>query len=325
MASAFLSDFLPHRLLQRFFPRHVGPAPSRNAYFHLRNIYILPTLAGLGLLCIVALTLIAAINFQNSMIYIVCFWLASLLVINILYTFRNLSGLHLELLGTEPCFAGQNCLIRLSASSEQNKGAIYVGWKAYDLALIDLYNANSCELSISYPAPKRGHLKPPRLDVFTRYPTGLIIAWAYARLNINAIVYPEPKLIEPHSEILIGGQDAEDGQELTNGVNDFSGMRRYQAGDRLQRVHWAKYAQTRKLYTKNFVDYQDHDLWLDWQEMPTGSVEQRLSHLCARVLALHSRQQTFGLKIPGKVIEPANGDVHRHRCLTALALYTAEE
>lgn len=325
MSSTFLADFLPQRLLRRYFPRHVPTAPSRSAKFHLRNIYIVPTFAGLGLLGVVLITLLAAINFQNSMIYMVCFWLASLLVINILYTFRNLSGLKLELRGTEPCFAGQNCLVRLSASSERDKEAIYVGWKTQDLAMIDLTSANSCELKISYPALKRGYFRPPKLDIFTRYPTGLTVAWAYARLDIKVIVYPKPELIDTDTQIKPGGEEAEDGHKLVGGVNDFAGMQPYQAGDRLHRVHWAKYAQTGKLYSKIFVDYQSHDLWLDWNELPSASVEQRLSHLCARVLALHGKQQTYGLKIPAKVIKPGNSEIHRNNCLTALALYSVSQ
>ena len=325
MASSFLSDFLPQRILKRYFPGHIAAAPTRIARFHLKNIYIVPTLAGLGLLGIVLLTLIAAINFQNSMIYMVCFWLASLLVINILYTFRNLSGLRLELLGTEACFAGQTCLVRLSANSKQSKSAIFVGWKAHDLAVVDLGKADACEVNISYPAPRRGYLKPPRIDVFTRYPTGLTIAWAYAYLDINAIVYPKPKQMEVLSKTERGQQDVEDGRALAGGVNDFSGMQAYQAGDRLQRVHWAKFAQTRKLYTKNFVDYQNHDLWLDWESLTTGSIEQRLSHLCARILALHAKQQSYGLRIPGTVIEPGCSEPHRNKCLSALALFMLEK
>lgn len=325
MASSFLSDFFPKRFVRRFFPRHIAAPPARMAHFHLRNIYIVPTLSGLGLLGVMLLALIAAINFQNSMIYMVCFWLGSLLVINILYTFRNLSGLRIALQGVDPCFAGQNCRVRLLASSHHRKEAIYTGWKAHDLAEIELTHAQSCEVTVSYPAPTRGYLKPPRLDVLTRYPTGLTVAWAYARLDIKAIVYPKPELMGTHSRAKQSSVEAEDGRELKNGVDDFSGMQRYQAGDSLHRVHWAKYAQTRTLYTKNFVDYQHHDLWLNWDDLPSGSVEQRLSHLCARVLALSAEAQTYGLKIPGKIIETGNGDAQRKLCLTALALFSPQK
>jgi len=99
-------------------------------------------------------------------------------------------------------------------------------------------------------------------------------------------------------------------------------MRAYQAGESFRRIHWAKFARTGKLYSKIFVDYQSHEHWLVWEELLTGSVEQRLSHLCARVLELDSRQQSFGLRIPGKTIGPGSGEAHRVACLTALALYS---
>jgi len=99
-------------------------------------------------------------------------------------------------------------------------------------------------------------------------------------------------------------------------------MRAYQHGDSPRRIHWAKYAQTGKVYCKEFVDYEQHDLWLDWADLVSGSVEQRLSHLCARILELSTRQQGFGMRIPGNTIQPGRGDAHRAACLSALALYS---
>lgn len=331
MRSSFISDFFPEHLVKRFFPMHQVGVASKIVRFHLRNIYVVPTHAGFGLIGIILVTLVAAINFQNSLIYIVSFWLASLLVINILYSYRNLSGLQLELLGVEPCFSGQQCLVSLRASGRNDKESIYIGWKEIDLAMLDLavierQSANlsvsaTQELQVAYPAPRRGILKPPRLDVFTRYPTGLVVSWAYARLDIQAIVYPHPQLMDERHLKGCAVETAEDGQELANGVSDFSAIRAYQVGDSPRRIHWAKYAQTGKLYSKAFVDYAQHDLWLDWTELQAGSIEQRLSHLCARVIDLSEQQQRYGLRLPGKTVLPDHGGAHRTACLVALALY----
>ncbi len=295
--------------------------PLKSIRFHLRNIYIMPTIAGMGLMGVVVLTLVAAINFQNSLIYMVCFWLGSLLVINILYTFRNLSGLELELMGAEPCFAGQNSLVTLRAASDRPRESIYVGWKGVDLALFGFQESLSAELSVSYPAPSRGRLQPPRLDIFSRYPTGLTFAWAYATMDINAIVYPAPVEMKQTSYSTQEGEQAHDGPGTEGGVDDFSGMRSYQPGDSLRRVHWAKFARTGKLHSKVFVDHPGHDYWLLWEDLATGSVEQRLSHLCFKVVELDAKQQSFGLCLPGKTIQPGSGASHRVACLTALALF----
>jgi len=319
--SSFVSDFFPEHLVKRFFPGQQAAPPGKLARFHLRNIYVVPTRTGFGLLCIILLTLVAAINFQNSLIYIISFWLASLLLINVLYSYRNLSGLKIELLGPGVCFAGQSCPVSLRASGEGGRESIYVGWKGVDLALLNLYASNSIELKIAYPAPRRGRLQPPRLDVLTRYPAGLVVSWAYARLDIQAIVFPQPRLMGEDGLPGVADEGAEQGREIAFGVNDFSGLNHYQQGDSPRRIHWAKYAQTGKLYSKHFIDHEQHERWLDWSQLRSGSVEQRLSHLCARVLELSEQQQRYGLRLPGNILSPDTGKAHRSACLTALALY----
>lgn len=324
MASSFITDLIPHKILRRLFPGYRLAPAVRSQRYHLRNTYIMPTRAGMGLLLVVLLILLAAINFQNSLVYVVCFWLGSLLVINILYTFRNLHGLKIELMGAEPCFAGQNSLVTLRASSIRPSESIYIGWEGVDLALFALPGGHSREVVLSYPALKRGRLHPPRLKVFTRYPSGLTVAWGYANLDINVIAYPAPRELEAAASVQHGGEDADDGLEIAGGVNDFSGLRAYQHGDRLRHIHWPTYARTGTLHSKAFVDYQQHDQWLSWDDLPPDSVERRLSHLCARVLVLDSRQQSFGMRIPGTTIQPDHGEAHRVACLTALALFRGE-
>jgi len=322
MRSSFLVDFFPAHILRRLFPGYRAAPPARIQRFHLRNIYILPGRAGLGLIGIVLLTLLAAINFQNSLIYMVSFWLAGLLLIHVMYSFRNLNGLQIELLGVEPCFAGQRCQVSLKARGQRNKESIYIGWKTQQHSLIDLCDSDSQVVSVSYPTLKRGWLTPPRLEVSSRFPAGLIRAWGYAHLDIQALVYPAPHFIADSKRNSPTGGLAEDGNQLRAGVSDFSGMRAYQPGDSPRRIHWAKYAQTGKVYSKEFVDYEQHDVWLDWADLVSGTIEQRLSHLCARVLDLSAQQQGFGLRIPGSTLQPGQGDAHRAACLSALALYS---
>jgi uncharacterized protein (DUF58 family) len=86
-------------------------------------------------------------------------------------------------------------------------------------------------------------------------------------------------------------------------------------------VHWGKYAQTGELYTKAFVDYASHELWLDWASLPIPGIEVRLSHLCSKVLEFHQAQRHYGLKLPGVTIAPGQGDAHKAQCLQALALF----
>ena len=115
--------------------------------------------------------------------------------------------------------------------------------------------------------------------------------------------------------------ESDDGPEVAGGSSDFAGIREYQAGDSPKHIHWRQYAKTGELYTKSFVDYETHDVWLDWHHLNISGTESRLSHLSAMILGLHEAQKQFGLRIPGKEIKPNKGEAHKVRCLTALALY----
>ncbi|PWQ95393.1 DUF58 domain-containing protein [Leucothrix pacifica] len=307
-----VKDFVANR-----FPR------VREQTLSQKTIFIVPSKISVGLIAIIILLFLLGINFQNSLVYVVCFWLIALLVINILYTYKNIAGLTIKAVGAEPCFAGEKMVLELEVSRpvNQRKSAIYFGWKNEDLVELNLQEQQSTRIKLSHSTKDRGRFSPPRLDIFTRYPTGLTTAWSYAAVDMDAIVYPEP--IENSNQIdkREAGDETDEGVEISGGSNDFAGVRQYQAGDSPRHIHWGQFAKTGDLYTKSFVDYESHEAWLDWEKLNIAGIEPRLSHLSAMVLQFNNEQRQFGLRIPGKVIEPSSGEGHKVRCLTALALY----
>lgn len=307
-----LKDFVGNR-----FPK------TRKLTLTQKTIFIVPSKVSIGLMGIIVLLFLLGINFQNSLVYVVCFWLIALLVINILYTYRNLAGLTIKAVAAEPCFAGEKMVLELEISRpvNQRKSAIYFGWKGEDLVELNLQEQQSTRIKLSHSTTERGRFPPPRIDIFTRYPTGLTTAWSYASMDMDAIVYPEPIENINQNDKRGAGEETDEGVEIAGGSSDFAGVREYQAGDSPRHIHWGQFAKTGELYTKSFVDYESHEMWLDWEMLSISGTEQRLSHLSAMVLQFNNEQKQFGLKIPGTVIEPSNGESHKTRCLTALALY----
>ena len=294
------------------------------ATLNLRKIYIIPSKTALGLLSIIALLFLLGINFQNSLVYIISFWLLALLLLNIFYTWRNLAGLTLTAIGIEPCFAGEKAVleVELSRPTPHAKYALELTWEDAMQAQVNLISTQTTRLKLSHSTQQRGRFTPPRIKISTRYPTGLAVAWAYVHLDaVHGVVYPTPveKAFQAQGES--HSDNSESGLEIAGGTNDFGGIRDYQYGDAPKRVHWAKFAQTGKLYTKTFVDYASHEVWLDWEALPMPGIEVRLSHLCRKVLECHQEQRQYGLKLPGKVIAPDKGEAHKARCLQALALF----
>lgn len=297
--------------------------PAAEITLSQKKIFILPSKISLGLMVVVLLLFLLGINFQNSLVYVVCFWLIALLVINIFYTYRNLSGITIKAITAEPCFSGETVVLELDISRpvKQAKSALFFGWKNEDLVEVNLQEQSSSRIKLSHSTKERGRFTPPRIDIFTRYPTGLNTAWSYANMDIDTIVYPEPIEQTNLNNQQNTGDDADSGFEVIGGSNDFAGVREYQAGDSPRHIHWGQYAKTGDLYTKSFVDYESADTWLDWEQLKISNIEARLSHLCAMVLKFHSQQRRFGLKIPGNTIEPNTGEPHKVHCLTVLALY----
>ena len=139
---------------------------------------------------------------------------------------------------------------------------------------------------------------------------------------MQSIVYPAPLLQDSINNGQAMDDDAEQGLEVARGTTDFSGVRKYQAGDSPKHIHWGVYAKTGKVFSKTFVDYASHDLWLEFDALTAiQGTETKLSHLCALVLQYHQEQQTYGLKLPDRNIQPASGDAHKNTCLMALALF----
>lgn len=286
------------------------------------RIFIVPTKLSLGMLALVMLMFLLGNLFQNTMAYTVSFWLLALQVISILYTFRNLSGIQVKPAGASTAFAGERATFNYRISQTHGRAAhnLAMGWRDQDATSFDLSTGKEIEVQLSYLAPERGLLRPEKIEIQTRYPTGLAVAWSYLRFDTEAIVYPKPLEQSQSSNELAIECDDEEGHANTEGVTNFAGVKDYQQGDSLQRIHWAKYAQTGELYTKHFEDNQNRELWLQWNEQQ-GDTEQRLSRLCAQVLEAHENNERYGLKLPHQELKPASGAAHRDSCLRSLALY----
>jgi uncharacterized protein (DUF58 family) len=103
--------------------------------------------------------------------------------------------------------------------------------------------------------------------------------------------------------------------------DDFAGLREHRKGESLRHVSWKAYAQGKGLLTKTFQGQARPTLWIDWQMLGEGSLEDKLSFMTALVLAAENQEQKYGLRLPGTTIEQAFGNAHKHVCLQALAIF----
>jgi uncharacterized protein (DUF58 family) len=298
--------------------------PARSVTLDQRRIFIFPSRAGLFFgLCLLVM-LLTAINYENNMAYALTFLLAMLFVVATLHTYANLSGLTIRALRAKPAFPGQQSEFDLMIERGNRRGhyALHLGWINSTDALVNLGEEERLQVRLHAAVGERGWYSPGRLLLESTYPLGLLRCWTRIDLDLCALVYPRP-LAAPRPAGL--AQESPEGAPVpVTGSDDFYGLRDYRRGDSLRHIHWKGLARGQGLQSKQYAACADRSAWLAWEMFPATDTERRLSHLCYWALAFEERNEEYGLRLPGVVIEPGRGDKHRERVLQELALYGKE-
>jgi uncharacterized protein (DUF58 family) len=184
----------------------------------------------------------------------------------------------------------------------------------------DVPAQGSTTVILAVPAERRGRLRPGRLRVLTRFPLGLLQAWSWVEFEQDCLVYPQPRGGRPLPAAMAGGTGSGVGEQGA-GSEDYAGFRSYAPGDSPRRIAWRAAARTDRLLVKRFTDQARPELWLDWRLLGAEPIEPRLEQLCQWVLKAEGEGCEYGLRLPGREIPPASGEIQRRRCLEALALF----
>jgi uncharacterized protein (DUF58 family) len=309
-------------LWQRLF--RIGRDEQLPIILTQRRIFIIPTRAGLLFALVLAVMLIGAINYNLSLGHALVFLLAGLGIVAMVHTFRNLVALQLTPGRAEPVFAGEIARfpLRLHNTRTQTRCALDFAFGKQAGATVDIPADGVASVGVPYLTNRRGRLDPGHVTLSTRYPLGLFHAWSYPYPRLSCLVYPSPidtplpaNLPVAHS----GQRQGDSGQE------DFTGLRLRQPSDPTRHIAWKAVARdfsNRPLLIKQFAGGAEDELWLDWSLTPADSdTETRLSILTGWVLAAEEKQARYGLHLPGRELQPAQGIAHRDTCLEALALY----
>lgn len=304
-----------HRWTFRF--TRTGEQPVTLVY---RSIYVLPTGNGLMFAFMLFVMWLGAVNYGNSMIFAFAFLLASVSIVAILHTFRNLRGIRVAPLPPEPVFAGDTATfpVQLENPGADPRTAVGLQLGREMQSLTDLPPHGRGRLELKIPAPRRGWLSAPRFRVFTIFPLGLFHAWSWLDLEQRCLIYPRP---EPGAVPLPTGGRTEGGHRTGDGLEDFRELRRYQPGDSPRHVAWRVVARGQEPQTKQFGGEAASPVRLDWHALEGLNTEDRLSRLCRWVLDAEAAQRSYGLRLPSAEIPIGRGADHRNQCLRALALF----
>lgn len=317
-----IDNTIDGRLRRRFgewVSRRIPPA--RSVTLDQKRIFIFPSRVGFFFVLCLMLMLLVAVNYQNNMAYALTFLLVTLFVVAILHTYANLSGLTIHALRARPAFPGQQSEFELllERGKQRDHYALRLQWPRSTENMVNLTGEDSVRVQLHTPVGERGWYNPGRLLLESTYPLGLLRCWTWVDLDLHALVYPRPI---PSAELSGAATDRPDGAAIpVQGSDDFYGFRDYRRGDSIRHIHWKGLAKGQPLQSKQYSAYADRSVWLDWEMFPGLGTERRLSHLCYWALEFEHSGDEYGLRLPGVVIEPDQGEKHRDRVLKALALF----
>ena len=299
-----------------------------------RNVYILPTRPGFMLGATLMVLLIASINYQLNLGYLLTFLLAGSALVGMHLCHGTLRGLALHLLPPDPNFMGVSTTLTVSLASESERVRHGIGLSllgAQHWVWTDVPAQGSTTVHVAFKPERRGLHLVPSLTAETRFPLGTFRVWTVWRPASKVLVYPSPEALPPP---LPAGEprsgSARQARQLSSG--EYDGVRAYRRGDPLKLVVWKKAAKADELVSRDTQQAQRFELWLDLAQtgMPQAvagnpNLEAALSRLCAWVLAADKQSVDYGLRLNRLEIPPASGETQRRRCLEALAMFGTGE
>ena len=297
------------------------PAANSVTLSH-KSIFILPTGFGMAWFILLIILFLFGTNYQNNLVMGLSFLLLSMFNTCILYSYRNLAGLTLSsCTSTANSFAGQPSYIPILLSTQNHAYEVKLNFNNQPVEIAKKVISQPLPAQLTVLQTSRGRLKPGRLKVESRYPLGLCRAWSYVDLDLEQIIFASP--IQSNDSLAANTLDnsgTKDSGKFVTGVDEYSGLRAYVAGESLKQVAWKQWAQGRGMLLKEFQQPQGAPMWLTLDEAST-ELELSISKLAWLTEQLSSKQQVFGLKLGAVSVEPANGEAHRVAVQTHLALY----
>jgi len=305
--------------------------------FKRQRVYIFPTVQGWLYALMLIVMLLGAINYNNSMAFMLCFLLASLGLVCMLHTYRNLAGLIISSSKPKAVFAGQQALFpilldnrlgmeRFSIQLEQREPVKNLLQKRKHRHQISVGINASKQTTSYYPiqSDKRGILSARHLKISTNFPLGIFTAWSYFEPEDYCLIYPAPNGQKQLPLNTLHEDDMDFG--IRSGTDDFAGFRKYRPGDPVNSIAWKAFAREQGLLVKQFSGKGSQTLILSWESVShISDIESRLSQLCYWILLTDKTSIHYGLEIPDSKIKPGHGEHHKELCLETLARYGMQQ
>lgn len=288
-----------------------------------RNVYILPTRAGLMLALTLLVLLLASINYQLNLGYLLTFLLAGCALVAMHVSHATLRGITLHLIAPDAVFMGATAPFSVQLLNPDKRPRRAIGVAVQDSSQwvdCDIAAKASTTVQLSWRPPGRGLQALPTLSAHTLFPLGTFRVWTVWRPASPLLVYPQPEAGAPPLPVSTGQSGAHAPSRRATRPGDPDGLRAYRRGDALKMVLWKKVAHSGELVSRDSLAMQQRELMLSRTDTGLSHPEAQLCRLCAWLLQAEQLGLRYGLALAQPEIAPDQGPIHLQRCLRALAL-----
>ena len=301
-----------------------------------RNIMIYPTRFGLAYLFFVVLVFLLGTNYQNNIILLFSYLLASLFITIMLHSFYNINQLNIRSTAIVQGYVGDTLFIPLTIASQKESFDINVEFADKTIGnskeTVKQYQPGQHSIKLSYKAVKRGLINLGRVTVYSEYSLGIFKTKTVLNFGHQALVFPQPKALISAQFY----QSAQHGETIfeqnynteAQGTEDFSELKSFVQGESRARIAWKQLAKGQGHFSKHYQTSQVQRQCLKLTEMPGNDLEIKLRHLSFLIAELTAKNQGFSLDLSCNTGQSAlsidynSGVNHQQECLTALAMYS---
>jgi uncharacterized protein (DUF58 family) len=297
-------------------PRHAEALPVQ---LERRRVYVLPTKFGLFFAALLFTMALGALNYNNNPALLLALLLGATGMASLIAAHLQLSGLRIDAISAEPVAAGTPLSLHIALSARDGRLRRGLRLEALKIPAYAPPFANEPAVApLTLPTQQRGWLDLRRVHISTTQPLGLARAWAWVWPTSPMLVYPAP---ESHGPPLPGGQGAGLQTRLHPAGDDVHHLRAYRAGDPRRAIAWKPSARRNTLLVREYEQPLGIEVALEWNSLSALPYEQRIRRLAHWVDLAEREGRRYRLLLPDQpVLGPAQGAVHRHLCLRALAL-----
>jgi uncharacterized protein (DUF58 family) len=324
---SMLSRFIKRRL-NRWLKRRIPPASKHK--LSNRNIFIMPTRFGYAYLVFVILLFLLATNYQNNVIMLLSYLMASLFITTMMHSFYNFSGIVLSSDKQAAGYAKHNISFPINLIVPNKRLDLSFSFDDHQATHLPKSVKGEQTVYVFCSYENRGVYLPGRLKVWSEYSFGLFITWTRIDFNHRCSVYPEATTLSNNQNSFTDSSKNNvlfetSLLEYKPGTDDFFELKSHVIGEPLSRIAWKQFARGQGLLTKHYQNQEGSIRWLKLADMPNHGLEKQLQYLCFLVNDFSNTGQTFGLDLGTDKTQPNQGEHHFKQCLMALATFNGPQ